>query len=233
MALKQMSTSPAEDSVPGLPDVPGTPKSILVAEDEHLLARSLSTDLVELGYTVVGPAPNGQVAVELARLHRPDMALLDIRMPVMDGLAAGQVLYAQMGIPVVILSAYSDPPYLQAGARLGVFGYLLKPVSLDELRVTLTVSWSRFLEQRKLSGEVQDLKVKLEHRKIIEKAKGLLMRNMGITEEEAMRALQKQARDSRRPMVELAKAILDTQGLVEKVDRTKASGGAGGSGVGH
>jgi response regulator NasT len=219
MALKNQTLGhQVESPVSTLPEAP---KSILIAEDEHLLARSLSSDLVELGYTVVGPAPNGQNAVELARIHKPDMALLDIRMPVMDGLAAGQILYSQMGIPVVILSAYSDPPYLQAGARMGVFGYLLKPVSLDELRVTITVSWSRFLEQKRLTGQVDELKVKLEHRKIIEKAKGLLMKNMSLSEEEAMRALQKQARDSRRPMVELAKALLDTQGLVERVDKAK------------
>jgi len=195
--------------------VQASPRTVLVAEDEHLLARSLSADLVELGYSVIGPANNGEVAVQLARATPPDMALLDIRMPVLDGLAAAEILYSQMNIPVVILSAYSDPPYLQAGARLGVFGYLLKPVSMDELRVTLTVAWSRFLEQRRLHGEVDDLKTKLEHRKIIEKAKGILMKSANLSEEEAMRALQKKARDSRRPMVELAKALLDTQGLVE------------------
>lgn len=195
---------------------PQSPKKILIAEDEHLLARSLSSDLSDLGYTVVGPVPNGQAAIDLARQDRPDMALLDIRMPILDGLAAAEVLYSELHLPVVILSAYSDPPYLQAGVRVGVFGYILKPVSHDELRVTLTVSWGKFLEQQRLTTEVDDLKNKLEHRKIIEKAKGLLMKHMGIGEEEAMRTMQKQARDSRRPMVDLARSVIEAQSLFGK-----------------
>src|SRR5690606_28944531 len=123
------------------------------AEDEHLLARSLANDLTELGYTVVGPASNGRKSIELARENRPDMALMDIRMPEMDGLSAAQTLFSELGVPVVILSAYSDPPYLKAGSRLGVFGYLIKPASIEELRVSLTIAWARYLEQRRLSEE--------------------------------------------------------------------------------
>lgn len=215
---------PSSQSIGGRPgsngngkSLPETPRTILIAEDEHLLARSLSTDLGELGFQIMGPAPNGQAAIDLAKNERPDLALLDIRMPVLDGLAAAEVLYTQMDIPVVILSAYSDPLYLQAGARLGVFGYLLKPASMDELRVTLTVSWGRYREQKRLTDELDGIKLKLEQRKVIEKAKGILMKSMGITEEDAMRALQKQARDSRRPMIDLAQAVLDTQGLADKV----------------
>lgn len=193
---------------------PTLPRQILVAEDEHLLARSLAADLSELGYTVIGPAPNGLQALEMARKLKPDLALLDIRMPGMDGLSAAEVLHAELGIPVVFLSAYSDPEYLQAGARLGVFGYLLKPVSLDQLRVTLTVAWSRYLKQQTLSGEVARTRQELENRKIIERAKGIIMKVMSLGEEEAMQKLHKHARDSRKPMVEVAKAILDTQGLI-------------------
>jgi response regulator NasT len=202
-------------------ELPVVPSRVLVAEDEHLLARSLSTDLEELGYNVVGPAPNGQVAIDLAKQHKPDIALLDIRMPVLDGLAAAETLYNEMGIPVVILSAYSDAPYLESGARIGVFGYLLKPVSRDELRVTLTVSWSRYVGQKGLADKVDDLSQKLEQRKIIEKAKGILMKNQGLSEEEAMRTLQRQARDSRRKMVDLAQALLDSQSLIESADKTR------------
>jgi len=204
-------------------DWPALPSRILVAEDEHLLARSLSTDLEALGYVVVGPAPNGQVAIDLAKEDKPDIALLDIRMPVLDGLAAAETLYKEMGIPVVILSAYSDAPYLESGARIGVYGYLLKPVSRDELRVTLTVSWSRFVGQQDLATKVDDLSQKLEQRKIIEKAKGILMKNQGLSEEDAMRALQRQARDSRRKMVDLAQALLDSQGLIENADKARRS----------
>src|SRR5690606_32596052 len=110
----------------------------------------------------------------------------------------------------VILSAYSDSTYIDSAASMGVFGYLFEPVNLDDLRVTLPVAWSRYLEQIRLAGEVQDLESKLENRKLVERAKGLLMKHLNLSEEEAMRRLQKQARDSRRPMAELAKAILDT-----------------------
>ena len=188
--------------------LPAGPERILVAEDELLLARSLKSDLEEMGYKVVGPASNGQTAIDLARAEKPDMALMDIRMPEVDGLAAADVLLHELDIPVVILSAYSDPPYLSAGAEMNVYGYLLKPVSMDELRVSLTVAWSRYLEQRKLTGEVEELKIKLEQRKTVERAKGLLMKHEGMDEEQAMRSLQKHARDARLPMIDLARQVI-------------------------
>jgi len=222
MSMEKPVNLPTDQSTASDPALlPEGPRSILVADDEHLLARSLSNDLTGLGYTVIGPARNGAVAVELARTHRPDIALLDIRMPEMDGLEAAKIIFEELGIPVVILSAFSDPAYLRAGVKIGVFGYLLKPVTLDELRVSLTLAWSRFLTHRSLTTEVGSLKVKLEQRKIIEKAKGLMMRTMGLTEDEAMRALQKQARDLRKPMVDLAKSILEADELQQAVEKAK------------
>lgn len=221
MAVAEITKPATNEKIDMTDEIPSYPRTILVAEDEHLVARNICSDLAELGYTVLGPAPNGKVALELVTNTKPDVALLDIRMPIMDGLAAAEVLYREHGIPVVILSAYSDPPYLQAGVRVGVFGYLLKPVNRDELRVTLTVAWGRFLDARKLTGDVTDLKVKLEQRKIIEKAKGVLMKSRGLSEEDAMRALQKQARDSRRPMVEIATALLATATLLDATDKSK------------
>lgn len=194
-------------------DLPG---SVLVAEDELLLAQSIESDLNELGCQVIGPASNGRKAVELARENRPELALLDMRMPEMDGLAAADELWKKMQIPVVILSAYSDREYVERATGLGVFGYLLKPVSLDDLRVTLAVAWSRYRAHSDLAKDVSELEQRLEDRKIIERAKGILMQNLSLSEPEAMRRLQKQARDSRRPMVELAKSLLDAQGLLDK-----------------
>ena len=211
----------AAGSRPGAIEPPPAPRVVLVAEDEHLLARSLQNDLAELGFTVVGPARNGREAIDMARQRRPDLALLDIRMPEVDGLAAAETLFGEMGVPVIILSAYSDKGYVETGARIGVFGYLLKPVSLDELRVTIAIAWSRFTRQSELSGEVERASRKLEERKIVEKAKGVLMKTRGVDEEEAMRMLQKQARDSRRPMVELAQSLLDAQNLLERAPAPK------------
>jgi len=190
--------------------------TILVAEDEHLVAETLRADLELLGYEVLGPVSNGQAAIDLARDSKPDMALLDIRMPEVDGITAAGQLFGEMGIPVVILSAYSEQRDLEHLQEAGVFGYLLKPVSSDGLRVTLNVAWSRYLEAKRLAGEVKALEDKLESRKIIERAKGIIQETLGVNEGEAMRRLQRQSRDTRRPMVEIAKALLDTHGLLEQ-----------------
>lgn len=197
------------------PDWPAEPQRILIAEDELLVAKSLANDLTELGYQVIGPAPNGQQAIETARREKVDLALLDIRMPVMDGLAAAEVFFKELNIPVIILSAFSDPAYIQAGARVGVYGYLLKPASYDDLRVTIAISWNRFVRHQQMSKEVGDLQNRLEQRKLIERAKGLLMSHMKLTEEEAMRTLQRKARDARRPMAELAKSIIDAHMVMD------------------
>ena len=195
--------------------------SILIAEDEHLLATGLAADVRELGYTVVGPARNGQDAIELCRVNKPDIALVDIRMPVMDGLEASRTLFGEMGIPVIIVSAYSESGFLKTGIEIGIFGYLLKPVSLDELRVTLSVAWGRYIRHKVATGEIDRLKGKLEERKIIERAKGILMKGSGLDEEEAMRLLQKRARDSRKPMIELAKALVDAHDFMDKAEKSK------------
>lgn len=193
---------------------PPTPTCILVAEDEHLLAANLVQNLQTLGYEVIGPAASGDQAIALAKEHRPHLALLDIRMPKLDGLQAAQVLFCQMGIPVVIVSAYSDPEYLEMGAKIGIFGYLLKPITIDELRVSLSVAWSSYLKHTGLREQVQELRTTLEDRRIIERAKGVLMEKLNLSEDKAMKRLQKQARDSRRKLVDLARAILETQDLL-------------------
>ena len=198
-------------------ELSGMPRRVLVADDESMVARSLTNDLQQLGFTVVGPVPDGRQAIEIAKLESPDMALMDIRMPVMDGIAASRILHEELNIPVVILSAYSDEEYLHAGMGVGAFGYLLKPVNLEELRLTLAIAWGRFVQHHHLSHEVRQLERKLEERKLIERAKGLIMKTLHIDEEEAMRRLQRSARDSRRPMVELARSVLDAQNLISNV----------------
>jgi AmiR/NasT family two-component response regulator len=215
-----MAEEPSDLSDTFPEDVPEHPTRVLVAEDEHLVAVDISQNLRGLGFEVIGPAANGEQAVELAKEQAPDLALLDIRMPVMDGLAAAGVLFCQMGIPVVILTAFSDQEYIQASTRIGVFGYMLKPVTPDELRVNIAVAWSRYVQHSRLRGEVRDLKLTLEHRKIIERAKGLLMEKLNITEDMAMKRLQKQARDSRRKLVDLARSIIEANELLSGGDNS-------------
>jgi len=190
------------------------PRRVLVAEDESLVATHIADYLRQLGLEVIGPASNGAQAIELAGAEPVDMALVDIRMPQMDGLEAAGVLYHRMGIPVVLLSAFSDPSYVHQGAKLGIFGYLIKPVNVDELRATIAVAWSRFRQQVELRGEVVGLKVALEDRKIVERAKGLVMERLGLSESQAMKRLQQQARNTRRKLPDVARSILESERLL-------------------
>lgn len=185
------------------------PRRVLVAEDELLLARMLSELLTSLDIEVIGPASNGRAAIELAKAHQPDLAVLDIRMPEVDGLEAAQVLHRELGLPVVMLTAYSDDTFVQQSCQAGVCGYLLKPITLDELRVGLAMAWRQHQTRRELTEQVGQLEQKLRDRKVIERAKGVMMKREGMDEEMAMRHLQRLARDHRRPMVAVAKEILD------------------------
>jgi response regulator NasT len=193
--------------------LPAHPAKILIADDEHLVASGLAVNLRELGYQVIGPASDGDEAIELCREHRPDLALLDIRMPKKDGLAAAEIVFRHMGIPVMIFSAYSDPEYVSSGNRVGVFGYLLKPVTQDQMRVGISVAWGRFLDHAGQHSEINSLKDRLEHRKVIEQAKWVIVKRKGVDEPEAMKLLQRQARNNRRTLVDVARSVLENESL--------------------
>jgi response regulator NasT len=207
------NTDAEEQAAPPEPKVPERPSKLLVADDEHLVAAGLAANLQELGYTVVGPAADGEEAIELCRREKPDMALLDIRMPKKDGLTAAEIIFKRMRIPVVIFSAYSDPDYVDQGNRVGVFGYMLKPVTQDQLRVGVSVAWARFLESVGQNNEIRNLKERLEHRKTIEQAKWVIVKRKQITEPEAMKLLQRQARNNRRTLVDVARSVLENEAL--------------------
>jgi len=203
----------AEQEFIALRKYPPHPARLLVADDEHLVASGVAVNLRELGYEVIGPAADGDEAIELCRAHHPDMALLDIRMPKKDGLAAADVIFRRMGIPVMIFSAYSDPEYVTSGNRVGVFGYLLKPVTQDQMRVGISVAWGRFLDFMNQNSEISTLKERLEHRKIIEQAKWIIVKRKGVEEPEAMKLLQRQARNNRRTLVDVARSVLENENL--------------------
>lgn len=187
---------------------------VLVADDEHLVAAGISSSLTGLGYTVVGPAGDGLEAIELCRRDPPDLALLDVRMSNCNGLEAAAVVFRELHVPVVILSAYSDPEYVSTAAQAGVFGFLLKPASQDQLRVCLDVAWGRFREYLNQDEQIDSLKKRLEDRKTIEQAKWLVVKHKQVTEPEAMRLLQRKARDTRQPLVEVAQSILQNMNLL-------------------
>ena len=189
-------------------------KRVLVADDEHLVAAGISSSLTGLGYTVIGPARDGHEAIELCRSDPPDLALLDIRMPNCDGLEAAAIVFQQLHVPVVILTAYSDPEYVLTASESGVFGFLLKPASQDQLRVCLDVAWGRFGEYLNQDEQIGSLKKRLEDRKTIEQAKWLVVKHKQVTEPEAMKLLQRKARDTRQPLVEVAQSILQNMNLL-------------------
>jgi AmiR/NasT family two-component response regulator len=209
--LQENDTTQQTLPLPG--KVPAHPTKILIADDEHLVASGLAVNLRELGYEVIGPASDGEEAIELSRTTHPDMALLDIRMPKKDGLAAAEVLFRSMGIPVMIFSAYSDPEYVTNGNRVGVFGYLLKPVTQDQMRVGISVAWGRFLDHINQNSEITTLKERLEQRKVIEQAKWIIVKRKGVGEPEAMKLLQKQARNNRRTLIDVARSVLENDNL--------------------
>jgi response regulator NasT len=211
MTATDPSTSTSAEPAPSKPA--STPASILVADDEHLVASGLATNLTDLGFQVVGPATNGAEAIRLCEAIRPDMAILDIRMSEIDGLAAARTIFERYGIPSVILSAYSDDEYATEAAQAGVFGYLLKPVSQDQLRVAITVAWAQHLDTIGRKDEISGLKQRLESRKTIEQAKWILVKRKGIDEPEAMRTLQRHARNNRRPLADVAQSVIDNENL--------------------
>ena len=190
--------------------LPEHPLRILVAEDDHLIARQLCTMLVELGREVIGPAGDGEAALALARTRPPDLALLDIRMPNRDGLDTARILLAELGVPSVIVSAHATQDYANAAAQVGVFGYLVKPVMPDQLRMTLDISWQRFRDYAGSTFEASDLRRRMEERRVIEHAKWVLVAKQHISEPEAMRALQERARSSRQPLLTIAQSVIES-----------------------
>ena len=193
--------------------IPNRPQRVLVAEDEHLVATNLTMMLGDLGYTVL-LATDGQEAVDLARSAKPDIALLDIRMPHRDGLSAAKELHEELGLPVVILSAYSESAEVNGAQQAGVFGYMVKPVQREQLRVGLDIAWNRFTLHQAEAEEARKLRKRLEERRLIEQAKWAMVSGKGMTEPDAMKALQKRARDSRTQLVDVAAAVLKELGTV-------------------
>lgn len=201
----------------GLPTTFG-PCRVLIADDEHLVATGIAAHIRELGHKVVGIAADGESAVALAREQSPTLALLDIRMPKATGVEAAMVLYQEMGIPSIIISAYSDEEHISRiqgyGAGSGVYGYLLKPVSRDELRVTIGVALQRASVDNFNSTRIGQLEQNLANRRVVEQAKWLLVEKKGMTEAQAHERLQKVARDKRRPLIEIAQAVIQSGDLL-------------------
>jgi response regulator NasT len=185
-----------------------TGRRVLIAEDEALIRLDLKEMLEEEGYRVVGEAGDGAQAVALAAELRPDLVILDVQMPVMDGLAAAEKIAADRIAPVVILTAFSQRDLVDRARSAGTMAYLVKPFQKHDLVPAIEMAVSRYAEYVALEAEVSDLTERLESRKAIERAKGQLMAQRSWTEPEAFRWIQRTAMDRRESMRSIAEAVL-------------------------
>lgn len=188
----------------------------MIAEDEFLLAKNLQGLVDALGHQVVGLADTGTQALAMAGAMQPDLVLMDIKIPEIDGIAAAREIAHRHNIPTIIITAFSDTAFVEEAADAGVMMYLLKPVSLGELQAAIRVTMARFGELQALRKEVGDLKQALHQRKVIERAKGILMDSMRLSENDAFRRLQTMSQQGNRPMVDIAQAVITTQTLWEE-----------------
>ena len=191
-----------------------TSLDILVAEDESLNALALRSQLEALGHRVVGPAKDGRDAIALARARSIDLAILDIRMPGISGLEAAEQIVQHRPVPVILLTGYSDPEYVAQATLTPIFHSLVKPISIEDLGPAISVACSRFEEWKRFKGEAEALGQKLEDRKLIERAKAVIMEMRGLSESGAYRLLQKESQNRNQPMAEIARTILMAEPLL-------------------
>ena len=185
-----------------------TPLRIVVAEDEAIIRLDLAEMLVESGYEVVGQASNGEQAVELTREHRPDLVIMDVKMPVLDGISAAEEIGKERIAPVIMLTAFSQKELVERARDAGVMAYIVKPFTRDDLGPAIDIARSRWTELTALEREVTDLGERLETRKAVDRAKGVLMQQLKLSEAEAFRWIQKTAMDRRLGMREVAEAVI-------------------------
>jgi len=181
---------------------------VIIADDESIIRMDLREMLTNLGYLVVGEAGDGRSAVNLARELKPDVVIMDIKMPDMDGIDAAKILTEERIAPVLLLTAYSQQELIERAKEAGVVGYIVKPFRESDLAPAIEVAIARFAEFRALEKEVGDLKLALETRKLVDRAKGILMDTQGLTEAQAFRKIQKMSMNTRKPMKEVAEAII-------------------------
>ncbi len=186
---------------------------IIIADDEAVIRMGLRTMLEERGYQVVGEAGDGKRVLDLVEKMRPDLVFLDIKMPGLDGLAVAQQLTETHSVPVILLTAYAERSLVDRARQAGVMGYLMKPLRETDLEPAIEVALARFRDLRSLARELTDLQETLETRKLVERAKGVLMQRLGLSEEDAYLRLQRAGRTSRRSMKEIAQQVLEGHDL--------------------
>jgi two-component system, response regulator PdtaR len=183
-------------------------RRVVIAEDEALIRMDLAEMLAEEGFDVVGQAGDGESAVALAEQHRPDLVVLDVKMPRLDGIAAAQRIAAQRIAPVVILTAFSQRDLVERARDAGAMAYLVKPFTKNDLVPAVEMAMSRFAELQQLEAEVVDLTDRLETRKLVDRAKGVLQQQLALSEPDAFRWIQKTAMDLRLSMRQVAEGVI-------------------------
>ena len=187
---------------------------ILVAEDEALIRLDLVEMLTEAGYEVVAQATNGLEAIALAKEFKPDLAILDVKMPELDGISAAQEIIEIS--PVLMLTAFSQRELVERARDAGVMAYVVKPFSINDLTPAIEIAISRHLQMRSLKDEVVDLHERLETRKIVDRAKGILMAAMNLSEPEAFSWIQRAAMDRRISMKAVAEAVISPDSVPDR-----------------
>ncbi|WP_035281135.1 response regulator [Brevibacterium album] len=190
----------------------GPVKRVVVAEDEAVIRLDIVEMLREVGYDVVGEAADGESAIRLAEELRPDLVVMDIKMPVLDGISAAERIVSARIAPVVLLTAFSQKELVERARDAGAMAYVVKPFSSNDLLPALEIALSRHAEITALETEISDLTDRFETRKLVERAKGLLISSMGLTEPEAFRWIQKTSMDRRLTMREVAETVLSQIG---------------------
>jgi two-component system, response regulator PdtaR len=203
--VPQQVSETSADSTPA-PSADGL--RVLVVEDEALIRLDLTEMLTEEGYVVAGEAADGEQAIELARSLRPDLVIMDVKMPKVDGIAAAALIVEERIAPVVMLTAFSQRDLIEQARDAGAMAYLVKPFARHELVPAIELAVSRFAERRALEDEVATLTDRLETRKLVDRAKGLLMTRQRMSEPEAFRWIQRTAMDRRTTMKAVAEAVV-------------------------
>ena len=181
---------------------------VVIADDESIIRLDLRETLQRLGHEVAAEAGDGRTALDLVRQHRPDLVVLDVKMPELDGIDAASEIAGAKIAPVLLLTAYSQQDLVRRAMEAGVFAYVVKPFTESDLRPAIGIARARFQEYEEISRQAQSLAEALETRKLVERAKGILMDRQGMSEQEAFRKIQQQSMSTRKSMREIAEAIL-------------------------
>lgn len=189
---------------------------VIIAEDEYISLMGLKANLEELGHEVIGEATDGMDAVRQVLEKKPDIVIMDINMPIVDGIEALKQINQKVSVPSIIVSGYHDENLIKKANEVGVYGYLVKPISKQDIKVAIETSKSRYLDYKAIEEQLVKSNTRYEERKYIEKAKGILMETNNLKEEEAMKKLQQMSRDKNIKMIKLAKKIIAANELMKQ-----------------